>query len=82
MLGTAADITDRKHAEEELRRSEERYRTLFESMDEGFCIVEMMFDADGRPVDYRFVEINPAFENQHRAAGRGRQDDARTGARP
>jgi PAS domain S-box-containing protein len=62
VLGTAADITERKRAEEELRSSEERYRTLFESMDEGFAVIEIMRDASGRPVDYRFLETNPAFE--------------------
>jgi len=61
ILGTAADITDRKRAEDELRRSEERYRTLFESMDEGFCVIEMLFDESGQPADYRFLEMNPAF---------------------
>ena len=54
----------RERAQDELRDSEERYRTLFESMDEGFCVVEMLYDRDGKPVDYRFVEINPAFEKQ------------------
>jgi PAS domain S-box-containing protein len=33
-------------------------------MDEGFCIVDMLYDPDGKAVDYRFVEINPAFEKQ------------------
>lgn len=62
ILGTAADITDRKRAEERLRASEERYRTLFESMDEGFCVIEVLYDRRGNPDDYRFLEINPAFE--------------------
>jgi PAS domain S-box-containing protein len=61
ILGTAVDITERKYAEEELRRSEERYRTLFESIDEGFCVIEMLFDQDGQACDYRFLEMNPAF---------------------
>ena len=47
-----------------LRRSEERYRTLFKTMEDGFCVLEMIFDADNHPVDYRFLELNPAFE-QH-----------------
>lgn len=46
------------------RATEERYRTLFESMDEGFCILQLVVDGEGRPVDYRHVEINPAFERQ------------------
>ncbi len=37
--------------------SEARYRTLFDTIDEGFCVIEMLFDAEGRPVDYRFLEV-------------------------
>lgn len=54
----------RRRTQDELRDSEQRYRTLFESMDEGFCVVEMLYDPDGKAVDYLFVEINPAFEKQ------------------
>ncbi|WCP14942.1 Sensor histidine kinase RcsC [Sphingobium sp. AntQ-1] len=49
---------------EELHRGADRYRSLFESIDAGFCIIDMVFDANGSPIDYRFVEANPAFERQ------------------
>jgi signal transduction histidine kinase/DNA-binding response OmpR family regulator len=54
----------RKRAEDALRGSEAQYHSLFDSLIEGFCIIEMLFDADDRPVDYRFLEINPSFEAQ------------------
>lgn len=58
----AHDISDRKRAEERLRASEEKYRTLFDSIDEGFCIVEMLPGAGDTLVDYRFIEVNRSFE--------------------
>ncbi len=60
--GSVIDVHDRKLATEALRKSETRYRTLFESIDEGFCVIQVLFDEEERPVDYRFLEINPAFE--------------------
>jgi PAS domain-containing protein len=53
-----------KRAEEALRDREERYRTLFDAMDEGYCIIEVLFDAQQQPVDYRFIEVNSSFERQ------------------
>ncbi|MGE5098038.1 MAG: ATP-binding protein, partial [Betaproteobacteria bacterium] len=44
--------------------SDAKYRTLFDSIDEGFCVIKVLFDADGTPVDYVFLETNPSFERQ------------------
>lgn len=51
-------------AEARLRESEARYRTLFEAVDAGFTIAEIKFDENDRPIDYRLVEMNPAFARQ------------------
>jgi PAS domain S-box-containing protein len=61
LRGVAIDATLQKQAEERLRASEERYRTLFDSIDDGVCVIEMLYDAGGAPCDYRFLEVNPAF---------------------
>jgi len=48
--------------EQSLRDSEKQYRILFNSMLNGFALHEMIYDDAGRPIDYRFIEVNPAFE--------------------
>lgn len=64
LLSVVRDITKGSNAEQALRDSEERYRALFNSIDEGFCIIEMIFSADGKPEDYRFLQVSPSFEKQ------------------
>jgi len=65
------DITERIHAEEARKVSEERYRSLFNSMTEGFALHEIILDENGEPYDYRFLDVNPAFE---RLTGLKRED--------
>jgi PAS domain S-box-containing protein len=55
---------ERARGEAARRDSDERYRLLFESIDSGFCVIEMIFAEDGHAIDYRFIEANPAFEHQ------------------
>jgi PAS domain S-box-containing protein len=55
-------VRARQEASARLRESEERYRTLFETIDDGFCIMQMLLDANGETVDYRFLETNDTFE--------------------
>ena len=58
------DITERKDADNALRESGYRYINLVNSIDEGFCLIDVIFDEQGKAVDYRFLEVNPSFEKQ------------------
>ena len=60
--GTYLDITRQKQAVEALRESEERFRGLFESMQEGCFLAEVICDHAGKPVDWRFLDMNAANE--------------------
>ncbi len=60
---TFVDITSRRDMERKLRESRENYLTLFNSIDEGFAVFEMLYEG-ARAVDYRFIEVNAAFERQ------------------
>lgn len=65
VTAAAEDINSAKHkaALDQLRVAQ-RYQVLFNSIDEGFTIIEVIFDHENRPVDYRFLEVNPVFETQ------------------
>jgi PAS domain-containing protein len=65
------ETTPFKEAQDKLRSSEQRHRSLFEAMSEGFALHEIICDAEGTPCDYRFLEVNPAFE---RLTGLKRRD--------
>ncbi|MFC6101634.1 GAF domain-containing protein [Olivibacter domesticus] len=61
----AASIIISRHMDIRKRiLAEEKYRTLFDSIDQGFCIVEVIFNRNNEALDYRFVEANPAFYKQ------------------
>ena len=58
------EITERKQVEAALRESEQRYRSLFNSIDEGFCVIEKVGDGGGESLDFRYLQANPAFAAQ------------------
>jgi PAS domain S-box-containing protein len=56
------NINERKKAEEALVVSEKHYRELFNSMTEMFQVIELIYDTKGKPIDYFYRNVNPAFE--------------------
>lgn len=70
MIGTIQDITEQKQAEVALAGSELRYRQLFQRSESALAVYEILYDAEGNACDFRYVNINPAFE---RATGRVNQ---------
>ncbi|HWQ72117.1 MAG TPA: STAS domain-containing protein [Desulfitobacteriaceae bacterium] len=68
-----AEIERLKKVEEALQENEEKYRTIFDSLDQLYCIIEMVFDSEGKPVDWRYLESNPyheMFTRMHNVEGK------------
>jgi PAS domain S-box-containing protein len=53
-------LATRQRSIDELKRSEKRFRLLFEIMQEGFFVAEAVVDGQGEPIDWRFLDVNPA----------------------
>ncbi len=64
MVGTNWNNKEFAVTKESLELTEDRYKTLFNSIEEGFCIIEVIFDENTTPMDYRFIDTNNAFEKQ------------------
>lgn len=70
ILNAVENITERKEAEQQVlqlkdaltKKATDKYLTLFNSIDEGFYIIELIYNKNGKAVDYRFLEINQSFE--------------------
>jgi len=62
IAGFIIDITDKKIADEVISKSEEKFRILYNSMNQGIAIHEIITDKLGNPCDYRFIDVNPSFE--------------------
>ena len=59
-----SDIDDAKRTADALREREARYRSLFQSIDDGYALIEFLPEEDGQPPDFRFLEVNGSFERQ------------------
>lgn len=60
------DITERKKTEAALRKTEANYQGLFNSMQEGFALWEIIYDENQQPIDYKFLDVNPTYEKTAR----------------
>jgi PAS domain S-box-containing protein len=64
LAAMVVDELELRLAVHQTAQSEEKYRTLFESIDEGFCTIKVLVNADDQPIDHQILQANPAFEQQ------------------
>lgn len=62
MIGTIQDITERKHAQDEIIKSDNKFRSLFNNINVGAALHEIITDSNNKPVDFIFLDINPTYE--------------------
>ncbi|WP_250504335.1 ATP-binding protein [Caballeronia sp. AZ7_KS35] len=59
---TTTDVTNAHLTRQALAASEQRFRSLFDAINQAFCVIELSFDEGAEPMDYKFVMVNPAFQ--------------------
>ncbi len=64
IMAHAVNVTEQVESHRRVQESEERYRALFNGIDQGFCVIEMLYDKRNKPVDYLFLEVNSVFHQQ------------------
>ena len=60
-LREVRDRRERQEVETALRQNEEKFHSLFQNMQEGVALSDLVYDDEGKPVDYRIVDVNPAY---------------------
>ncbi|MNK17102.1 Oxygen sensor histidine kinase NreB [compost metagenome] len=62
IISIGRDITELKASQEAINADiSSKYKSLFNSINQGFCIIDLLWDADDNAIDYKFLEVNPAF---------------------
>lgn len=64
ILGVFDDITERIKSNSLIRENATKFKNLFESMNEGVAIHDLVFDENNQPIDYIITDVNPSFERQ------------------
>ncbi len=64
VFASARNISNRLQDQHDLKQSEEKFRLLYSTMDQGMALSEIIIDEFGKPVDYVFLDMNPSFMNK------------------